>query len=196
MEELQEKKQEIRAEVADALARISSEKMAEKLGRIEQRLFDFANFMESRIPLLYVALENEVNTDSILKRCLGQGNKVLVLPGFKPEKRRMVFFKVDDPDAELHPGPRGVLEPDPGKCKKVPVDRVDIAVIPALALDEKGGRIGSGQGYYDRLIPDLAPTARKVALALECQIVGQIPMESHDRYVDIIITESRIIYKI
>jgi len=65
-----------------------------------------------------------------------------------------------------------------------------------VALDEKGGRIGTGEGYYDRLIPKLPATTRKVALAFEEQILPQIPMESHDKHVDIIITQKRIIYKI
>ena len=53
-----------------------------------------------------------------------------------------------------------------------------------------------GTGFYDKLIPTLNVTTRKVALAFECQIVSQIPMEPHDRYIDIIITEKRIIYKL
>jgi 5-formyltetrahydrofolate cyclo-ligase len=105
-------------------------------------------------------------------------------------------MKVDSSERELIPGPRGVLEPDVSKCKVVPMDRIDIAIIPGLAFDEKGGRIGSGTGYYDRLIPRLAITTRKVALAFEEQLVAQIPMESHDKHVDIIITDKRIIYKI
>ena len=105
-------------------------------------------------------------------------------------------MKVDQFPKELMPGPRGVLEPDPSQCKIVPLERVDIAIIPGLAFDEKGGRIGSGKGYYDRLIPKLAITTRKVALTLEEQIVPQVPMESHDKHVDIIITDKRIIYKI
>ena len=76
------------------------------------------------------------------------------------------------------------------------IERIDIAIVPGVALDEKGGRIGSGEGFYDRLIPKLPVTTRKVSLAFECQIVQQVPMESHDKYVDIIITEKRIIYKI
>jgi 5-formyltetrahydrofolate cyclo-ligase len=76
------------------------------------------------------------------------------------------------------------------------MDCLDIALIPAVALDEKGGRIGSGEGYYDRFIPKLPITTRKVALAFEEQILPQVPMESHDKHVDIIITEKRIIYKI
>ena len=66
----------------------------------------------------------------------------------------------------------------------------------AKIRDEKGGRIGSGDGYYDRLIPKLPITTRKVSLALDGQILPQVPLETHDKYVDIIITEKRIIYKI
>ena len=73
---------------------------------------------------------------------------------------------------------------------------ISIAIVPGIAMDEKGGRIGSGEGYYDRLIPNLAITTRKVALAFEEQIIQQIPIESHDKHVDIIITDKRIIYKI
>jgi 5-formyltetrahydrofolate cyclo-ligase len=78
----------------------------------------------------------------------------------------------------------------------VPIDRVDIAIVPGIAFDEKGGRVGTGEGYYDRLIPRLPVTTRKVALSLEAQILPQVPMESHDKHVDIIITENRVIYKI
>ncbi len=105
-------------------------------------------------------------------------------------------MKVDNPDGDLIPGPRNILEPDPGRCRIVPIESIDIAVIPGIAFDEKGGRIGSGEGYYDRLIPKLSITTRKVALAFESQILPQIPIESHDRHVDIIISEKRIIYKI
>jgi 5-formyltetrahydrofolate cyclo-ligase len=120
----------------------------------------------------------------------------VVLPAFDPEKFEMNLMKVDQFAKELVPGPRKVLEPDAKRCKTVPMERIDIAIIPGLAFDEKGGRIGSGRGYYDRLIPKLAITTRKVALTFEEQIVPQIPMESHDKHVDIIITDKRIIYKI
>jgi 5-formyltetrahydrofolate cyclo-ligase len=108
----------------------------------------------------------------------------------------MTLFKIDNLNDELRPGPRGILEPDTTRCKAVPIDRIDIAILPGVALDEKGGRIGSGEGYYDRFVPRLPITTRKVALAYECQIVQQVPMESHDKFMDIIITEERIIYKI
>jgi 5-formyltetrahydrofolate cyclo-ligase len=106
------------------------------------------------------------------------------------------LMKVDNLNSSLTLGPKGVLEPKESHCKKVPIECIDIAIIPGIAFDEKGARIGSGAGFYDRLIPDLPITTRKISLAFEDQIFQQIPMESHDRHVDIIITDKRIIYKI
>ena len=196
MDEIREKKLSIRGEIAQMIAGIPAEELAEKMKIIEERLFDFANFVESRIPLLYLSQGCEVASESIIRRSY-KTHKIVVLPVFEKDKRNMKLLKVDDFDNDLKPGgPRGVPEPDPEKCKKIPLDKVDIAIIPGFAFDEKGGRIGSGMGYYDRLIPRLSATTRKVALCLEKQIVPQVPMESHDRHVDIIITDERIIYKI
>jgi len=195
MEGIQEKKLEIRNEINKLLDAFSSSERSRKTKRIEDRLFEFANFLEANIVLLYANTRYEVNTQKIIKRCFDY-NKVLVLPAFSPEKTEMHLMKVDNLESDLIPGPRDVLEPDAGRCKAVPIESIDIAIIPGIAFDEKGGRIGTGKGYYDSLIPHLALTTRKVALAFECQITPQIPMESHDKHVDIIITEKRIIYKI
>lgn len=195
VEDIRERKREIRENTKKMLAGLSKEELAEKTKKIEDRLFEFANFREARVPLLYVNCAGEVSTRGILKRCFVQ-RKIVILPAFNREKHRVTPLKVDDLDTDMKKGPRGIPEPDTKKCKVVPIDRLDIAIIPGLAFDEKGGRIGTGQGYYDRLIPKLPATTRKVALALNCQIIPQSPMQSHDRYVDIIITDKRIIYKI
>jgi len=195
MEEIQIAKSQIREEIAQKFAELSAQEIAEKTKAIENRLFDFANFLESKISLLYVNNEHEVLTGNILKRAYIY-NKIVVLPVYNTENFEMELKKVDNLKKDLHAGPRNILQPDESRCKVVPIDKIDIAIIPAVALDEKGGRIGSGKGYYDRLIPRLAITTRKVALAFEAQIIPQAPIESHDKHVDIIITENRVIYKI
>ena len=195
MEEISAAKIQIRADIANTISALSESEILEKTSAIGNRLFEFANFLESKIALLYVNGNLEVQTQSIIQKSYNY-NKIVVLPAFDPEGFQMKLMKVDSSEQELTPGPRGVLEPDASKCKVVPIDRIDIAIIPGLALDEKGGRIGSGTGYYDRLIPRLAITTRKVALTFEEQLVPQVPMESHDKHVDIIITDKRIIYKI
>ena len=195
MEDMGAAKIQIRKDIAKAISALTKSAIADKTKAIEDRLFDFANFLEAKIALLYVHGEGEVQTQNIIKRSYDL-RKVIVLPNFDPEQHSVSLRKVDNPAKELKPGPRGVLEPDAKQCKMVPIDRIDIAIIPGVAFDEKGGRIGSGKGYYDRLIPRLAITTRKVALSLEEQIIPQVPMESHDKHVDIIITDQRIIYKI
>ena len=195
MEEISAAKIQIRDEIAHTISALSESEINEKAAAIESRLFAFANFLESKIALLYLSGDLEVQTDSIIQKAYSY-NKIVVLPAFDPENYQMKLMKVDAFGQELIPGPRGVLEPDASKCKVVPMDRIDIAILPGLAFDEKGGRIGTGTGYYDRLVPRLDITTRKVALTFEEQIIPQAPMESHDKHVDIIITDKRIIYKI
>jgi 5-formyltetrahydrofolate cyclo-ligase len=195
MEEISAAKIQIRDDIANTISELSESEIIEKTAAVESRLFAFANFLESKIALLYLSGNLEVQTDSIIQKAYSY-NKIVVLPAFDPENYKMKLMKVDAFEQELIPGPRGVLEPDASRCKVVPMDRIDIAILPGLAFDEKGGRIGMGTGYYDRLIPRLDITTRKVALTFEEQIIPQVPMESHDRHVDIIITDKRIIYKI
>ncbi|HWR92013.1 MAG TPA: 5-formyltetrahydrofolate cyclo-ligase [Desulfobacterales bacterium] len=195
MDEIKSAKEQIRKDIAKTLNSLTEKQRTEKAKAIESKLFGFANFLEARIALLYIDGDNEVRTKSILKRAY-DFNKIVVLPAFDPERLKVAILKVDHPDKDLVPGPRGVLEPNPARCKPVPLQKIDIAIIPGLAFDEKGARIGSGHGYYDRFIPELPATTRKVALAFEEQIIPQVPTESHDKHVDIIITDKRIIYKI
>lgn len=195
MEEIQKTKADIRKEIAAAIGRLSVDELAEKTSLIENRLFDFANFLESKIALMYIENPNEVKSAEIIRRTFDQ-NKIVVLPLVKTDTKKFKLFKIDDFVKDLKSGQNGILQPDPGRCRTVPIDCIDIAIIPGVAFDEKGGRIGSGDGYYDRLIPHLPVTTRKVALALDYQIIPQVPIESHDKHVDIIITDKRIIYKI
>jgi len=195
MDEVREKKQEIRNYIAAFFNSLADDVLKANTRVIENRLFEFANFLESKIVLLYMNAENEVVTENIIKRAY-EFNKIVVLPAFDANSATMKLMKVDNPGKDLVMGPRGILEPDPSKCKTVPLDCIDIAIVPGIAMDEKGGRIGSGHGYYDRIIPDLPMTTRKVGLVFEGQLVPQVPMESHDKHVDIIITEKRVIYKI
>ena len=195
MEEIRKTKDEIRGNVEKVLAALSNKEIKDKTHRIEKRLFEFANFLEANIVLLYINSNCEVNSRKIIKRCLNY-KKIVILPAFVTTKYEMKLMKIDNLDTDLTIGPRKTLEPDPNQCNIVPIECIDIAIIPGVAFDEKGGRIGSGDGYYDRLIPKLPITTRKVALTFEDQIVPQIQMEAHDRHVDIIITEKRIIYKI
>lgn len=195
MDDLKQTKSKIRKDIITTLESLSENEIALKTHKIENRLYDFANFVEANITMLYISCPGEVSSRNIISYCLDY-RKIIVLPAFDPQKFRIRLFKIDNIEKDLKQGPRGILEPDTTRCKSVPVECLDIAIIPGIAFDEKGGRIGSGEGYYDRFIPRLPITTRKVSIAFEDQIIPQVPMESHDKHVDIIITNERTIYKI
>jgi len=195
MDDIRESKRKLRNDIVKIVNSLSESDKSKKIKQIENRLFTFANFREANIALLYISRYDKFDIKDIVKKSI-TSNKISVLPAFDGNKKEMTLMKIDNIDTNLLVGPDGVLEPDPGQCKIVPHESIDIAIIPGLAFDEKGGRIGVGEGYYDRLIPKLPITTRKVVLAFEEQIVPLVPMESHDKYVDIIITDQRIIYKI
>jgi 5-formyltetrahydrofolate cyclo-ligase len=78
-------------------------------------------------------------------------------------------------------------------AKQVPVSQIDLAMVPGVAFDERGGRLGHGKGYYDKLLENARPDCPLVALAFECQIFPEIPVGEHDIYMDKVITERRVI---
>ncbi|MCP3925418.1 MAG: 5-formyltetrahydrofolate cyclo-ligase [Desulfobacterales bacterium] len=174
---------------------LSKEQLAEKTAAIEERLFDFANFLEAQTALLYVPRNYEVDTTGIINRSLNT-KKSIVLPSISTELQINSMFKITNLEANLIPSYNGLKVPDPAKCKSVNLNDINIAIIPGICFDEKGGRVGTGDKYYNKFIPKLSSTIRKVALCFEEQLVQQVPSEFRNKNLDIIITDKRIVYKI
>jgi 5-formyltetrahydrofolate cyclo-ligase len=195
MQDLKEKKAEIRRDAVARRNALTGEKRAQKTKKIMASLFEFANFLEAKTVLFYMHHGSEVATDAMIAKAW-EYEKTVCLPWVDRKRERILPLKVDNLDKDVAPGYLGIREPIRQRCKVFPVQHIDLAIIPGIAFDERGGRIGHGTGFYDKFIPTLDVTTRKVALGFECQIAPQIPMEPHDRYIDIIITEKRIIYKI
>ncbi len=195
MNELKNTKNSNLSIVAERLEKFTKEELAQKYETIERRLFEFANFMESQMVFLYTPVNGEISTENIIKKAL-QIEKQLVLPVLTTTKNVINLYKITSYNKDLITGANDILEPDIKKCKKIPLEDIDIAIIPGLAFDDKGGRVGFGNDYYRRLISKLPETCRKISLAYEEQVVDQIQMESRKYTVDIIITDKRIIYKI
>lgn len=195
MDEMKNTKTSILAQVAERLDAFTKEELENKYKEIENKVFEFANFMEAQTAFLYTPSNTEIPTEAIIKKAL-YIEKGIILPVFTDAKNAFNLYKISDYDKDLVRNANDILEPDPERCKKVSLDDIDIAIIPGLAFDDKGGRIGFGNNYFSRLITKLPETCRKVSLAYEEQIVDQIQMESRKYTVDIIITDKRVIYKI
>lgn len=195
MEDVKEKKRELVNDIIEQIESLTEEERSAKQKAVEDRLFDFANFIESKITLLYLPRRCEVDTLRIIEKSLKKGKKI-VLPLVDRHNNKTTLYKVENIKDDLRMGSNDVLEPDPERCKAVPPEHIDIAIVPGLAFDEKGGRIGIEDNFYDKFIARLPVTTRKVAIAFENQVISQVPADSRSKYIDIIVTDKRTIYKI
>lgn len=133
---------------------------------------------------VYVSKGKEVYTHDLIKKLWDRKNMVSV-PKVIDDTNMGAHVLTDW--SQLSKGAYGVLEPDTNL-----VSKVDICVLPGLLFDKKGGRLGSGKGYYDRFL-NSQNNVLAVALAYDSQVFPWVPTERTDRLVDIIVTESRII---
>ena len=138
--------------------------------------------------LAYHAFGSEPETLPFLRALLA-GDKGLLLPRIDRAARALTVHRVRDLDADLTPGPWGIREPDPRRCPPVRPGDVDLVLVPGVAFDAGGGRLGYGGGYYDRLLGTCAEATTLIAAAFEVQMVERVPMGPGDRRVDLVVTE-------
>jgi 5-formyltetrahydrofolate cyclo-ligase len=116
--------------------------------------------------------------------------RTVLCPRVDRRLRRLSIHRISDPASELIPGVLGIPEPRPD-LPEVDPTTIDWALVPGLAFDEQGFRLGRGGGYYDRLLPLMRPDATCWALCLSCQLVSELPVEAHDAPLDGISTPER-----
>jgi len=145
--------------------------------------------------LLYAsAFPEEIATASLLEQTLGWGKR-LVCPRVDRAERRLRLFGIEDPSRDLTPGVLGIPEPR-SDCREVEPEAVDWVLVPGLAFDVLGYRLGRGAGHYDRLLPTLRPETPRWALILDCQWVEDLPVEVHDVPLDGVLSPGREIQRI
>lgn len=154
---------------------------------IRKRLFDVAELERAATVLAFASIRNEVRTRPILEHAWSMGKRV-ALPRVHEDELRLHLI---DSQTPLAPGAFSVPEPADNAASIEPGE-VDFALIPALALDPRGHRIGYGGGYYDRLIPRLSK-ACTCAVAYDFQLISEVPELPFDVSVDLVITDARAI---
>jgi len=158
---------------------------------IKNRLFSLREFMDAKIVFFYASFRSEVETLSMIKESLEMGKRV-VLPKVQREGHRVMLYEITD-ISELSLGHMGIPEPSFSNARSLSLDVVNLIVIPGVAFDYSGNRLGYGGGYYDMLLAQKKRKIPIVALAYEEQLVDQIPSEPHDVKIDIILTDKRVI---
>lgn len=155
--------------------------------KVQSRFLASPYYQKARTVALYAPIRGEVPTRDILIAAL-QDEKIVCYP-LSHVHGRILSFRAIKSEAELEPGRLGVREPS-NSSDLVPVDQIDLFVVPGLGFTRDGKRLGRGGGYYDATLRAASQRSRRVGLAFNDQIVPAMPTNGDDVDMDLVVTES------
>ena len=159
---------------------------------INARLLELPEVRNSHTISAYLHTGSEVRTKAVVDWALSNGKR-LIVPISDRANKFLVFSEIKSPELELKKGSYGILEPKEEFRRPVPLEEADLILVPGVAWDKSGYRVGYGAGYYDRSVNALRKPVLMIGLAYEFQVVPRAPRSRYDRRVDKIATERRII---
>jgi 5-formyltetrahydrofolate cyclo-ligase len=139
--------------------------------------------------LTYAALPAELDPARAIDALRQRGVRIAYT---RIEAPGVLALHVIDSDTELLPGPLAIRQPSEASPRISP-EQIDAVIVPGVAFDETGARLGYGGGYFDRLLPMLRQDCTRIGVAFDEQILPEIPAEEHDEHVDIVVTPARVI---
>jgi len=179
-------KQELRKRMRDLRRVLPSEACATRSAAICERLQALPELGRASVVVGYVAFRKEADPTAVLRSAEAAG-KLVGLPRVQPDGT-LELHRYASGDALVENG-YGITEPDEHAARIAP-ERVSLVIVPTLAVDATGHRIGYGQGFYDRLLPRLS-AAFKVAIAYDFQLLAETPNMPGDVAVDCVITDKQ-----
>ena len=192
---VQTRKQELRRRLRSLRLAMGDEKRSMADTAIAKRVQQLPAFAKTGVLLTYLSVREEVNTRSLVQAAWEQG-KTVALPWCVPHSRDMRWYRVRSFDS-LVQGPHGIWEPDPHACDEQMLDTGEqmLALVPALAFDAQGYRLGYGGGFYDTFLASFEGVS--VGLCREEQMRESLRddgvFDTHDLPVHIVVTQSRTI---
>ena len=178
----------LRKIMLDRRNKLSDEEIMVKSQKIMDLFFALEQFSKAKTVMFYVDAKNEVRTKEAIIKALKLNKRVVVPKVYKQKGLKAIEIKGLD---ELCLGAFDILEPI--HDKQVPPKDIDLAVVPGVAFDEDGYRLGYGGGYYDNFLPQLRAGVKKVAIAFNIQVLKGVPREKHDVRMDFITTENGVL---
>lgn len=172
---------------------LSAKEIREKSAVICKKLLALPEIQQSTSIFMYVSFRSEVATDALLENLIGAG-KIVSVPITHLKEHRIDAIRITHPAKDLVPGYCDIPEPrnEILATHYVPPESIDAIILPGSVFDLRCGRFGYGGGFYDRFV-SAAPSAVRIGLAFDLQIVERAPLQDHDELLDIVVTESRII---
>ncbi len=176
----------LRQDAREKRQSLSPDSYATKSRIIRGKLEGLLQFISAKKIMAYVSTKEEVNTHDLIKDCIQKG-QTICLP--KVDGNEIKIIQVSSWE-QLESGAFNILEPTSDDEAINPED-LDLIIVPGIAFDRRGHRLGFGRGFYDRILKKT--TAYKVGLAFHEQIIDEIPNEEHDVPMDLIITDTSLI---
>lgn len=186
---------EIRKKALNDRATMSLDLVMEKSKVIMEKIMSLDVYQQSQSVMAYVDFRNEVQTSDLIVHSLASG-KLLTVPITDIKRKRLIPSRVLAYPGDLAPGIWGIMEPKQTCVRPVDPGELDLVIVPGVAVDSKGNRLGYGGGFYDRFLIRTRLDTLKVAPVFESQIVADVLPGALDVPVDIIVTEERMIVRL
>lgn len=183
-------KAQARAEAHSRLRALPPAERAAAEAELDRRVWTVPEIAAARTLLLFADLPEEVATDALAAEALRRGITA-VYPRTLPESRGMTLHRTSSLD-HLLTGNYGIREPDPERCPRVELAEIDAALVPGLAWDRRGTRLGRGAGYYDRLFADPAWRGFRCGIFFALQEAEHLPADEWDVPLDAVVTEREV----
>jgi len=185
---------QLRKQILTARNRLTPGEIKSKSLTIQQRLLSLEQIRNRRSIFVYVSFRSEVATLTLIDTLIEMGKKVIV-PITRVQEKRLDAIQITKRSIDLEPGYCDIPEPKADLCQTALVapEEIETILLPGSVFDERGGRFGYGGGYYDRFLAKV-PTAARIGLAFDLQIVAKAPLQEHDEILDMVVTETRLIH--
>jgi 5-formyltetrahydrofolate cyclo-ligase len=158
-----------------------------------ENLFSSNEFNKAKKILFFMSLEKEVQTWDMICQSFQIGKKIH-LPITVKNSPDLKIARIRDTNIDFVSGVYRIKEPVEGSYDFVDSHEIDLIVVPGLAFDNQGERLGFGKGYYDRLFANGNPKTLRFGVALDLQVVASLPQSKDDRPVHLIATENRVLF--
>jgi len=180
-------KKNIRKEMLEKLTSQEPARRLEKSIRIQKKLFQEVEFIRAQCVMFYVSMDGEVDTTRMIDESLEMGKRVCV-PMIVEDKKTLIAAEIHNRLQDLEKGHYGIYQPKACGVRPVPLDDIDVIIVPGIIFDRNNMRMGRGRGYYDRFLCRLPHHSKTIGLAFDFQVVENLPVDPHDIPVDRIIS--------
>ncbi|SHH53271.1 5-formyltetrahydrofolate cyclo-ligase [Clostridium collagenovorans DSM 3089] len=181
----------LRKELREKRHKLSVKEVANKSSYIEIQLDKIISKLNVKNIMLYYSFKNEVSTEKYITKLLNSDFNV-ILPYSQISTKAIIPYLIKNLKEDLSKSSFGILEPNININSVFPIDKIEVVVIPGIAFDIQGNRMGFGAGFYDRFLIK-NENMIKIAICYDFQLLNSIPNEPHDVKMDIIITEERVL---